>query len=59
MKGNRIRTALKGAERRRKKNQTTFYFEIVYCPYVESVWEGLRVSKAYSDASRDTSPLKY
>lgn len=58
MKGNRIRTALKGAERRRKKEKA-LYFEMVYCPYVESGWEGLRVSKAYSDASRDTSTLKY
>lgn len=58
MKGNRIRTALKGAERKRGKKKA-HYFETVYCPYAESVWEGLRVSKAYSDASRAISPLKY
>lgn len=56
MKGNRIRTALKGAERKREKK--AHYFETVYCLYAESIWEGLRVSKAYSDASRDISPLK-
>lgn len=33
-------------------------FEIVYCPYNESGWEGLHVSKAYSDASTDFEILR-
>lgn len=41
IKGNRIRTALKGAERRRKKKD--HYFEVVYCPYAESGCKGLSV----------------
>lgn len=31
------------------------YFEILYCPYVESGWKELHVSKGYWAASRDTS----
>lgn len=46
MKGNRIRTALKGAERRTGEKKA-LYFEILYCPYVESGWKELHVSKGY------------
>ena len=31
---------------------------MVYCPYAESGWEELHVSKAYSDAGGDISRLK-
>lgn len=46
MKGNRIRTALKGAERRRGKKKA-LYFQILYCPYVESGRKELHVSKGH------------
>lgn len=47
MKGNRIRTALKGAERRRRGKKKALSFQILYCPYVESGRKELHVSKGH------------
>lgn len=55
MKGNRIRTTLKGAERRRIKKKD-HYFELIYRPYSESGYKGF-IFERFIQILAEMSPL--